>query len=146
MAMVVVGWLLACGLRRRYAPRDGWARFDGLQLLLAGWTLAALGVLYAAVRQGLLGAPAMQVFGNGSQLPLLRWTQDRTVDLLPRPLVLAAPLWFYRVLMLLWSLWLAWRLLGWLRWCWDSYRRQGLWRRVPAPRWPWRRAAKSVQG
>jgi hypothetical protein len=30
------------------------------------------------------------------------------------------PLWAYRMAMLAWSLRLAFRLLGWLRWCWDG--------------------------
>jgi hypothetical protein len=51
------------------------------------------------------------------------------------------PLWAYRTAMLAWSLWLAFRLLRWLRWCWDRYASGGLWKpftperpaKAPAP-------------
>ncbi len=46
--------------------------------------------------------------------------------MLPQPEVLSAPLWVYRVLMLLWSLWLAVSLLRWWRWGWDCLSEGGL--------------------
>ena len=45
---------------------------------------------------------------------------------LPRPEVLSAPLWIYRVLMLVWSLWLAISLLRWWRWGWECLSEGGL--------------------
>jgi hypothetical protein len=107
------------------APR--W-RFNLTQLGLAALSLAALGALLDAVRQGLLGVPDMQVAGNGSGAYLLRWYQDRADPELPRAWVATAPLWVYRGLMLAWALWLAFALLGWLRWGWDCLRTGGLWR------------------
>jgi hypothetical protein len=130
-AVLVVGWLLALGARAR-APRDlpRW-RFNAMQLGLAFLSLVALGLLFEAVRQGLLGAPEMQVEGNGSSGYLLRWYQDRSGADLPQAWVLSAPLWVYRGLMLGWALWLAFALLGWLRWGWESFRADGLWRPGP---------------
>ena len=55
MSVVVVGWLLALGWRRDNAPRASNAAYDGLQLLLAVWSVAALAVLFFAIQQGLLG-------------------------------------------------------------------------------------------
>jgi len=40
----------------------------------------------------------------------------------------SVPLWLFRVLMLLWSLWLASRLLSWLRWAFACFKHGGLWR------------------
>ena len=51
--------------------------------------------------------------------------------------MLSAPLWLYRALMLAWALWLAFALLGWLRWGWEAFRTGGLWR--PFRVLPWRR-------
>jgi hypothetical protein len=129
-AVLVVGWLLALGARRR-APADlsPW-RFNAMQVGLVILTLAALGLLFEAVRRGLLGLPEMQVAGNGSSGYLLQWYQDRSGPDLPRATVVTAPLWVYRVLMLAWALWLSFALLRWLRWGWDHYRTHGLWRRV----------------
>jgi hypothetical protein len=42
--------------------------------------------------------------------------------------MISAPLWVYRVLMLVWALWLAYTLLDWLRWGWNCYAAGGLWR------------------
>ena len=76
-AAVVAGWLLALGWRGEHgmAVRGRW--FDLAQLALALWTLAALGVIFYSIQQGLLGLPEMQVAGHGSSASELRWYQDR---------------------------------------------------------------------
>ncbi|RMG51905.1 MAG: hypothetical protein D6717_12450, partial [Gammaproteobacteria bacterium] len=48
--------------------------------------------------------------------------------------ILSLPLWVYRVLMLGWALWLAFALLGWLRWGWEALQQGGLWRALPPRR------------
>ena len=96
--------------------------------MLIAWTLFALSCLFWSVRQGLLGLPEMQIAGNGSTAQELRWYQDRTRGALPRVSVLSVPLAVYRGAMLVWSLWLATALLGWLRWGWESFAAGGLWR------------------
>jgi hypothetical protein len=75
-----------------------------------------------------LGLPEMQIAGNGSTAYALSWYQDRSGSVLPRGLVLSVPLWVYRFLMLAWALWLAFALLGWLRWAWGSFSSGGLWK------------------
>ncbi|MFO7494802.1 MAG: hypothetical protein R6X05_04115 [Desulfobacterales bacterium] len=129
VALTVVGWLMALGLRRKFPPPDNWAVFNGLQLGVAGWTVLALGGLYLAIQNGLLGIPEMQVGGNFSSLFELNWYQDRIGAQMPEPWVLSLPLWVYRVLMLAWSLWLAFGLLKWLRWGWDCWNAGGWWRK-----------------
>lgn len=128
LALIVVGWLLALGWRREHGARADARSFDLMQLLLAGWTLAALLGLYWSVKQGLLGLPEMQVSGNGSHAHLLRWYQDRVGATLPRAWVLSVPLLAYRLAMLAWALWLAQALVRWLRWGWDCVSTGGLWR------------------
>jgi hypothetical protein len=128
VSLVVVGWLLALGWRRDNAERASDAAFDGLQLLLAGWTAVALAGLLWAVQQGLLGLPDMQISGNGSNGHLLRWYQDRSDAATPSAWLVSVPILFYRLAMLAWALWLARALVAWLRWGWDCFGNGGLWR------------------
>jgi hypothetical protein len=126
--LLVGGWLLALGWRPRVGDSAPRWRYNLTQVALILLTLAALTALVGAVSRGLLGAPEMQILGNGSGRGLLRWYQDRTAGALPPVSVISVPMWVYRALMLAWALWLAWRLLDWLRWGWDGFSRPVLWR------------------
>jgi len=120
--------LLTLGLRQlKPIPEDQRFLFNGSQLLLVVWTVAALICLYHAVEAGLLGIPDMQIAGNGSSNFYLHWTQDRIGVLMPQPWVLSLPLFVFRILMLLWALWLAGSLLKWLRWGWQCFSEGGIW-------------------
>jgi hypothetical protein len=131
-AAMVAGWLLALGARRRKGPEiERNPTFDLLQVLLAFWTLLSLGILFWAIRQGLLGVPEMQIEGNGSYASALHWYTDRAGGHLPTAWVISVPLLVYRLAMLAWALWLALALLRWLRWGWESVTAGGGWR-------PWR--------
>lgn len=150
-AMLVVGWFLLLGWRRRHVELTP-GGFALRQLVIAGWTLAACSALLAAVHAGLLGQPDMQIEGNGSWAGSLRWYQDRVeyVDgvggLMPRPWVLSVSLWWYRGLMLAWALWLAWSMLRWLPWGWQSAAQGGLWRPLwrPKPKPPVRQSGPVI--
>jgi hypothetical protein len=48
--------------------------------------------------------------------------------------VLSVSIWFYRAAMLLWSLWIAQALVGWLRWGWTAFNEGDLWRPLRASR------------
>jgi len=131
-AALVVAWLLALGWRGRLsdAERAGSPlAFDALQVVLAALTLVALVALALAIQMGLLGTPEMQIAGNGSDASVLRWYQDRSSPVLPRPWVFSVSLWVYRGAMLAWSLWVAQALLGWLRWGFRQWSAGGHWRR-----------------
>jgi hypothetical protein len=134
VSLVVAGWLVGLGWRREHARPASDAAFDGLQLLLALWTIVALLCLVWAIQRGLLGLPEMQIAGNGSNGRLLRWFQDRTEGTLPASQMVSVHLWFYRLAMLAWALWLARALVGWLRWGWQCFTQDGLWRRLRQPR------------
>ena len=128
LSMIVAGWLLVLGWRRRHGSSCGDRTFNLLQLLVMVWTALALAGLGWSVRQGLLGLPEMQIAGSGSHARLLHWYQDIAGETLPRAWVISVPLWAYRLAMLAWALWLAQALLGWLRWGWDCFIDGGLWR------------------
>jgi hypothetical protein len=129
-AALVAVWLLALGWRGRLDPATrerSPAAFDALQIVLALLTLMALVALFWAIQLGLLGSPVMQIAGNGSTPELLRWYQDRAGPVLPQPWLLSLSIWFYRLAMLAWSLWVAAMLVGWLRWGWRQWTHGGHW-------------------
>lgn len=128
-ALVVV-WLILLGLRLRLpAARFGRVGFNLTQAGLAGLTLIALAVLISAVPKGLLGLPDMHVAGNDSTAWQLRWFADQALDLLPRAGVFSVSLWVYKIAMLAWALWLANALIGWLRWGFEAWTKDGYWRK-----------------
>jgi hypothetical protein len=135
--LVVVGWLLLLGLRRDAGARASTPlAFDGMQVLLAGFSLLALGLLLWAVQQGLLGTPDMQIRGNGSHGGRLAWYQDRSDEAIPTAWMISLPLYVYRLAMLAWALWLARALVGWLRWGWSCFSADELWRPLRRSRQP----------
>jgi len=126
-AAIVAGWFLAVGERGRRAPQTR-AGFNLVQVGLALFTAYAAVLLFKAIAHGLLGAPDMQIAGNGSHAGMLRWYVDRSGPGLPRPWVLSVPLGVYRAAMLAWALWLADSVIGWARWAWTQFGTGGLWR------------------
>lgn len=132
-ALLVIAWLFALALRERVGDKLSHFAFNALQIMLALLTLLALGMLFHAIEQGLLGQPDMQIAGNGSAGSELKWFQDRVTDAHPQAWVLSVSLWFYRGLMLAWALWLALALLDWLRWGWRAFSMHGLWRSASPP-------------
>jgi hypothetical protein len=138
-AALVVVWLLALGFRGRLSEAERTRSplaFDALQIVLAALSAAALAALFYAIQVGLLGSPEMKVAGNGSGSALLRWYQDRTPAQLPEPWLFSLSLWFYRLAMLAWSLWVAQALVGWLRWGFRQWTQGGHWLPLRGPRAP----------
>ncbi len=127
-AALVAGWFVAMGERGRRAPQTRRA-FNAIQVALAVYAAVAAGLLFKAIAHGLLGAPDMQIVGNGSSAGALRWYLDRAGTQTPRPWVFSVPIGVYRAAMLLWALWLADSVLDWARWAWTQYGVGGLWRK-----------------
>lgn len=128
-ALVVVGFVFALA-HRAERPLRSPAWFDLLQLTLAGWALASALVLYLAVHTGLLLRPDMQVAGGNSSETSLVWFSERVSGELPSAGVVSVPLWGYRILMLLWALWLARGLVRGVAWGWAAFGAGGYWRRL----------------
>jgi hypothetical protein len=127
----VVVWLFALDWRARGASPASPVLFNLGQIGLALLTLIALFALAAAIPQGLLGSPDMHVEGYGSSAHALRWFADRSVDELPRAVAVSVPLWVYKLAMLAWALWLANAVVGWLRYGFSAWTRDGYWRALP---------------
>jgi len=131
-AFVVVGWLFFLVWRGSESfQRLGNSGYNTLQVALMLLTLAAIGILFTAVGEGLLGRPEMFIVGNGSVETALRWFQARSENLLPHCDCLSISIWWYRLLMLAWALWLAASLIRWLRLGWQSFGSGGFFRGKP---------------
>jgi hypothetical protein len=111
------------------APVDR-QRFNLLQLFSALLAVVAILAVVAAVPQGLLAHPDMRIepAGNGG---VLHWFVDQATERLPTPSVLSVSLWWYKLAMLAWALWLSFALTRWTRWAWQVFMRDGLWQRRP---------------
>ncbi len=147
MALVVVGWLFALAMRERLDVRKYGRWFNGVQIMLAMLTVFSVAILFIAVERGLLGAPDMQIAGNQSTATALKWYADRSGPNLPEAWAISVPLLVYRVLMLLWSLWLSLSLLRWLKWGWACYSNNALW--IPRQKKPktarWRKGKSATK-
>lgn len=130
MALTVVAWLFILALREKLIQHASDMMFNVIQVGIAVLTFIALNCLFIAIQHGLLGSPDMQVTGNGSSAFTFNWYQDRNNALLPQAWMLSVPTMVYRLLMLAWALWLAFSLLRWLKWGWQQYSINGLWRNV----------------
>ena len=130
-SIVVVVWLFALALRARFAASWPQLRFNAVQVMLILLSIVALLTLLSTIPMSLLSSPDMQVQGNGSSSFYLQWFADRAGELLPQASVVSVPMWVYRLVMLVWSLWLAAQLLHWLRWGWECLTAGGFWREAP---------------
>ncbi len=128
-ALVVVGWLFLLVWRGHPRFQDlapVWFNLSQALVILA--TLGALGVLISAVAAGLLGSPEMFIAGNGSTAGSLAWYIDRAAAQLPSPSVQSVSVWWYRLAMLVWAIWLATATLRWLVRGWNAFTNGGAFR------------------
>lgn len=128
-SLLVVAWFVALA-RRATANTTAW-RSGNLQLVQVGLvvlSVMALITLVGTIPASLLSSPDMQVVGNQSNLSELLWYQDRSTQGLPTAWALSVPMWIYRAVMLLWSLWLVFSLMKWCRWAWQCFSAGELWR------------------
>ena len=131
-ALIVAGWLLALGHRLNKPVGSGVFWFNAGQILLAIWTVVALALIYKGIEYGLLRNPDMLIEGGGSYGQQLSWFTDRAGGgPWPTAGVFSVSVWFYKALMLAWSLWLAVSLVNWLKWGWKSFSSVTLWKKRP---------------
>ncbi|MEE9356376.1 MAG: hypothetical protein V3U75_12375 [Methylococcaceae bacterium] len=126
-ALLVIAWIIVLGIKQRDLITNT-TMFNLAQVGIVVLTLLSLIVLIMAVQNGLLGSPNMQIAGNQSTPYQLNWFQDRSDAVLPTATIVSVPVVIYRILMLLWSLWLAASLLSWLKWGWECFATGGIWK------------------
>ena len=121
-ALLVIAWLFLVSWRgsQPFQALPTWS-YNALQATIVALTAISIGIFIAVVAEGLLGSPEMFISGNHSSRTTLRWYQARCESLLPNPECLSISIWWYRLLMLAWALWLAASLIRWLRWSWQQF-------------------------
>ncbi len=147
VALIIVGWFFALHYRTRMGEQSA-RTHNVVQVLLVFWTLAVISGLYDAVHAGLVVLPDMQVTGAGSDSSQLRFFVDHVAAALPVPALISVPLWVWRMLMLLWSLWLASSCVRWFPWAVRCFRTGGVWKskaQTPPPAWTAQRSAEAAK-
>ena len=127
IALLIAFWIFMLYGRGQIAGLDNPLRFNTMQIILIVLTVIAVSALFGAVSNGLLGNPDMQIAGNGSSRWQLNWYQDRIESIIPQAWIVSIPVLAYRVLMLAWSMWMAFALINWLRWGWGCFSTGSLW-------------------
>jgi len=124
-------WIFAMRWREVLAVEQLSARkFNLLQVALIILSLAAVASLVAAIPYGLLANPDMRIAGAGQQANQLSWFNDQAAGELPIPWVLSLSLWWYKAVILLWALWLAFALVRWLPIARKALSAGGFWRKT----------------
>ena len=128
IVLVVLWFFLLYQRQQPWVKQLTRIQFNLLQLVIVLFSLVTLGALLAAVPKGLIGSPDMGITGNGSSQYALNWFVDRGVGAMQSAWFVSVPIWIYRLLMLVWSLWLVVYILRWLRWAWAAFTDGGYWR------------------
>ena len=125
--LLFVAFVAVFQWQARRAPPGDRGQFNLLQVALGLLAVAALLGVVAAVPGGLLAHPDMRLAGAGSY-GAFSWFIDQASAQLPRVGVLSVSLWWYKIAILAWALWLSFALTRWVRWAWQVFTRDGLWR------------------
>ncbi len=131
VSWIFPSWVLLVEWRKR-TPDMATLAFNLRQLVIVGWTFVSAVVLYTVIHVGLLIDPDTSIAPSNYRL---EWYLDRVEGpdaVLPQATMISVPTWVYHVVMLLWSLWLAARLIAWSRWAFDAFGSGGMWRRSVA--------------
>ncbi|MCW8931214.1 MAG: hypothetical protein OQL19_13355 [Gammaproteobacteria bacterium] len=105
--------------------------FNAFQVLLVFLVIVSVAALIASIEQGLLGSPRMQISGNGSSSYQLNWFSDRIGEVLPQASMISVPVYIYRLIMLVWSIWLAFAVIKWAQWGWMAFSHEEYWKSLP---------------
>lgn len=117
MLIVFCGGLLA--FQRGSFLLDTRAKFD-----MARYALSVLGIviligLIVIIPSSLFSYPDMAIAGNGSTSTQWRWFVDRSSGVTPQITLFSVSFIFYKVFLVIWSLWLSFALLSWVRSSWS---------------------------
>jgi hypothetical protein len=127
IALLIAFWIFMLYGRGQIAGLNNRLGFNTMQIFLVMLTVVAVSALFGAVSNGLLGNPDMQIAGNGSSRWQLKWYQDRIDSTIPQAWIVSVPVLTYRILMLAWSMWMAFALINWLKWGWECFSKGRLW-------------------
>ncbi len=121
-------WFVLLSVHQKYASKQSDTLFNVLQIMLAVFSVFVLLSLLASIPMSLMSRPDMGIMGNQSNGHLLKWYLDAAMDTTPEVVVYSLPMWVYKLAMLSWALWLAFALVSWARWGWQTLNVNGFWR------------------
>ncbi len=124
---VVAGWLFFVGWKQQFAGFESRAKNILLQWFSLFFTVTTIALLIVTVAYGLLSYPDMGVAGQNASSSKLYWYLDSGFDLLPSITLLSVHLWWYKLLILLWSIWVSFAVLSWLKKMFLSLNRNDWW-------------------
>jgi hypothetical protein len=128
---LTAAWLIAMRWREGWIPATEFPRwrFNAVQVVLAAFTFATiLTLVFSGIRNGLLAEPDMHIAGGGSQYGGYSWFLDHTDGVIEGPSIFSVPMGVYRFLFFVWAGWMAFALVRWLRWAFNAWKENGLWR------------------
>ncbi|CAA6808710.1 MAG: Unknown protein [uncultured Sulfurovum sp.] len=123
----IVVWILILRYKEVNSESLKGTKKNLLQVAIVLLTLVALVSIVGAVSVGLLGSPEMLIAGNNSYGHTLNWYSDRIGVTLENPTVISVSIWYYRVLMLIWAMWISFSLIKWLTWAWSIFSKGDMW-------------------
>ncbi len=123
----VIIWIFALKFREQKSSSLKGGYRNLYQILLVILTFIALSTIISAVSIGLLGNPDMMIMGNSSYGGYLNWYSDRIYNDIAQPTIISLSIWYYRVLMLIWAIWIAFSLIKWLKWAWIVFSSGNIW-------------------
>ncbi len=126
--LIFAAWMFVMRWRSTWAGNVSRRKFNWVQVGIGVLSVVALVSLVAAIPFGLLASPDMRIQGAGDHAFSFNWFVDQTGGMLPQPGVISVSLWWYKLAMLAWALWLSFALLHWLPWAWRALTVNGLWR------------------
>lgn len=130
--VIIAGCIFALRARGDIKPDSMSLRlFNFMQVGLIILVFITVSTLFGVIEQGLLGSPEMQITGNGSNSYQLNWFSDRIAPVIPEATFISVPVYVYRLLMLAWSIWLAFAIVKWAQWGWSNYTKHGYWKSLP---------------
>lgn len=103
--------------------------FNIVQVFIVGLTVVVFSLAIKTIAQGLLNYPNIFIEGINSSSGNLYWYSEQPEQF--SPTLFSLPIWTYRVLMFMWSIWFALNIMNWLKWAWEGFNKSGLWIAAP---------------
>ncbi|NVJ59960.1 MAG: hypothetical protein HWE27_06190 [Gammaproteobacteria bacterium] len=125
LLVVFSAWLIALELHHRKSSQLGETTYNVVKVFLSLFSGLILLILLITIPFSLLSRPDMGIQGNQSSGYVLNWYADQAAGLLPDISVISLPTWCYKLLMLVWALWLAFMLVRWVKWAWAVLAKEG---------------------
>lgn len=108
-------WLFFIGWKKSFRGFNAHYKnvfMQWLSIILSGIIISTI---IAAVGHALLSHPDMGVRGAGSSYYQLQWFLDVGNQSIPDITLFSVPLWWYKSLMLIWSVWVSFSLINWIK-------------------------------